>query len=116
MVGAELRVLRLPDQPDHRPVRHADALGLAGTAGGVDHVCETVGPDLHRRGPVRLRPDPLPLPVQHARDRARRGEAPEQRRVRHDNGRPGVGEHGPDPGGGVAGVERHVRPSRLEHG
>ncbi len=117
VVRAE-RPVAVPGQRRDTAVRHADALGYAGGAGGVHHVRQVLGP--HRRSGLTGRcfrhRRPYLRVVQHDRlpGQVRRDRRASGLGAQHERG-PRVGQQERDPLRRIAGVHRHVRRARLPH-
>ncbi len=123
VLGAEGEVTcRLGEEPHHVPVRHDDALGQAGRAGGVDDVGGVVGAE--RRAALRVgqgagRQPPGGLDgggrVQLQDGQLAGGQGGSHLGAGQQGVRGGVGEDVAEPFGGVRGVERHVAAAGLDH-
>ncbi|PBO20788.1 hypothetical protein CLM85_32255 [Streptomyces albidoflavus] len=123
VVGAEGEVpCRLGEEPHHVPVRHDDALGQAGRAGGVDDVGGVAGAE--RRPALRVGQGAGRQPscgvkgggrVQLQDGQLAGGQGGSHLGAGQQGVRGGIGEDVAEPVGGVRGVERHVAAAGLDH-
>ena len=99
---------------DEAPVPDRHALGHSRRSRGVDDVGQVFGrpPTLRvrrglflERGPVEVEPEDMAAEIRHAVG---------ERSIRHQHGRPRLGELERQPGLGLIGVDRHIGPPGLE--
>jgi hypothetical protein len=110
-------VLHAPEEVDQRRHRDGHALGLAGRAGGVEHVGGGGGLSAAGEAGGRLAGDRGRVLAVELHDPGLVGwERCAQRALGHDQRHPRVGHHEGEALGGEGGIERDVTGAGLVHG
>ncbi|MND82282.1 hypothetical protein D3C80_741100 [compost metagenome] len=114
-VGLAVDLLAPVDQRQHVAVGDGHALGLAGGAGGVDHIGQVVGGGTLRQIILGKGVEPLPLRIDQQHLSLARRQLIDQRRLGQEDPRLAVFKHVGHALGRVIRVQRHIGAARLEH-
>ena len=115
LLRPEIGVVRVPDQPGDRPLRHGHTLGTAGRPGGVGDVGQVVRPGAPGPGRTAIAVSARRSPVHgHDGDSLRHRQTVQGVPVGQQHGGADVVEHPGQALPGIVGIERHVATTGLE--